>query len=53
MRKQLNHSCGSDAELSYPTKSLDSSFAIPFGYTYLNKKLYEVQGTLNTETVPS
>lgn len=50
MRKQLKSLMWLRRRIILSNKSLLIQVLLPFGYTYLNKKLYEVQGTLNTET---
>ena len=50
MRKQLKSLMWFRRRIILSNNSLLIQVLLPFGYTYLNKKLYEVQGTLNTET---
>lgn len=50
MRKQLKSLMWLRRRIILSNKSILIQVLLPFGYTYLNKKLYEVQGTLNTET---
>ena len=50
MRKQLKSLMWFRRRIILSNKSLLIQVLLPFGYTYLNKKSYEVQGTLNTET---
>ena len=50
MRKQLKSLMWLRRRIILSNKSLLLQVLLPFGFPYLYKKLYEVQGTLNTET---
>ena len=50
MRKQLKSLMWLRRRIILSNKSLLLQVLLPFGFPCLYKKLYEVQGTLNTET---